>query len=168
LIDGHTHDAQPQMETQLKLLYTAVTRSCARLIFAETRSSAAGDDFFRWLEGEKLAERMVQWEGAGQAEEQGQGEGIYRSSDECCALGIQRAMTNGGIRALRIAAEYFQRAGDKAQNLLERVLLQEQVELVREGFSSALGDAETLTPTHESELAALVLRCVDLQLYRDA
>ncbi|KAJ1437500.1 P-loop containing nucleoside triphosphate hydrolase protein [Ochromonadaceae sp. CCMP2298] len=167
LIDGHTHDAQPQMETQLKLLYTAITRSRDRFIFAETRSSAAGDAFFRWLDREKLAERMVQREGAGRAEGQG-GEGLYRSNDEWRALGIQLAMSNGGIPALRIAAEYFQRAGDKAQNLLERVLLQEQVERAREGFSSALGDAETLTPTHESELADVVLRCVALQLYQDA
>jgi hypothetical protein len=77
-------------------------------------------------------------------------------------------MSNGGIPVLRNAAKCFQRAGDKAQNLLERVLLQEQVERAREGFSSALGDAETLTPAHEVELAALVLRCVELQLYQDA
>jgi len=58
------------METQLKLLYTAVTRSCARLIFAETRSSAAGDTFFRWLEGLQLAARVAvkREQGAGQAE----------------------------------------------------------------------------------------------------
>ncbi|KAJ1415201.1 P-loop containing nucleoside triphosphate hydrolase protein [Ochromonadaceae sp. CCMP2298] len=167
LIDGHMHDTQPQMETQLKLLYTAITRSCARLIFAETRSSAAGDAFFRWLEREKLAEKMIQRDGAGQAEGQG-GEGIYRSNDELRALGIQLAMSDGGIPALRIAAKYFQRAGDKAQNLLERVSLQEQVERAREGFSAALGDADTLAPAHEVELAALVLQCVELQLYQDA
>ncbi|KAJ1423226.1 hypothetical protein B484DRAFT_398718 [Ochromonadaceae sp. CCMP2298] len=41
---------------------------------------------------------------------------------------------------------------------LERVLLQEQVERARGGFSSALGDAKTLTSAPELELAALVLR----------
>ncbi|KAJ1434066.1 P-loop containing nucleoside triphosphate hydrolase protein, partial [Ochromonadaceae sp. CCMP2298] len=180
LIDGEKDgpNIPPQMEAQLKLLYTAVTRSCARLIFAETRSSAAGDAFFRWLDRQQLAERMEkreQGQGGAEGQEQGggeegegQGERGYLSNDEWRARGIQLAMSNGGIPVLRNAAKCFQRAGDKAQNLLERVLLQEQVERAREGFSSALGDAETLTPAHEVELTALVLRCVELQLYQDA
>ncbi|KAJ1425162.1 P-loop containing nucleoside triphosphate hydrolase protein [Ochromonadaceae sp. CCMP2298] len=133
----------PDMETQLKLLYTAVTRSCTRLIIAETHSSAADDAFFRWLEELQLAERMEKREqGQGGAEGQGQGEGKE--------------------------GEGQGRAGDKAQNLRERVLLQEQVERAREGFTNALGDAATLTPAHEVELAALVLWCVELQLYQNA
>ncbi|KAJ1443989.1 P-loop containing nucleoside triphosphate hydrolase protein [Ochromonadaceae sp. CCMP2298] len=186
LIDGEKEgpNIPPQMETQLKLLYTAVTRSCARLIFAETRFSAAGDAFFRWLDRQQLAERMAikrEWgahEKGGQGGEQVLGEGKegeeegeeergYLSNDEWRTRGIQLAMSNSGP-ALRIAAKCFVRAGDKAHNLLSRVVAQEQVERAREGFSATLGDATTLTPTHESELAALVLRCVELQLYQDA
>ena len=36
-------NAFPHLETQLKLLYTAVTRSCRRVIFAET------SEFTSWL-----------------------------------------------------------------------------------------------------------------------
>jgi hypothetical protein len=55
----------PQLEGQLKLLYTAVTRCCNRLIFAETRRSEAGLGFFRWLggrdreQGRALAEEFM-------------------------------------------------------------------------------------------------------------
>ena len=38
----------PEIEAQLKLLYTAVTRCIERLFFAETSSSKAGDAFVRW------------------------------------------------------------------------------------------------------------------------
>jgi hypothetical protein len=170
LIDGEKEgpNIPPQMETQLKLLYTAVTRSCARLIFAETRSSDAGGAFFRWLDRLQLAVRMDKGGADGEGKEgEGQEERGYLSNDEWRARGIQLAMS-GGIPALLKAAKCFVRAGDKAHNLLECVVAQEQVERAREGFSATLGDATTLTPTHESELAALVLRCVELQLYQDA
>lgn len=39
----------PEIEGQLKLLYTAVTRSMDRLFFAESRASIAGDAFVRWI-----------------------------------------------------------------------------------------------------------------------
>ena len=38
----------PDIEAQLKLLYTAVTRCIERLFFVETTSSKAGDAFIRW------------------------------------------------------------------------------------------------------------------------
>jgi hypothetical protein len=38
----------PEIEAQLKLLYTAVTRCIERLFFVETTSSRAGDAFIRW------------------------------------------------------------------------------------------------------------------------
>jgi hypothetical protein len=43
-------DEHPEIETHLKLLYTAVTRSQRRLNFVETVSSKAGSAFFRRLE----------------------------------------------------------------------------------------------------------------------
>ena len=39
----------PEVEGQLKLLYTAVTRCIERLFFAETMSSISGDAFVRWM-----------------------------------------------------------------------------------------------------------------------
>jgi hypothetical protein len=43
-------DEHPEVETHLKLLYTAVTRSQRRLNFVETASSKAASAFFRRLE----------------------------------------------------------------------------------------------------------------------
>ena len=40
---------RPEIEGQLKLLYTAATRCIQRLYFAETASSLAGDAFVRWI-----------------------------------------------------------------------------------------------------------------------
>ena len=39
----------PEVEGQLKLLYTAVTRCIERLFFAETKSTVSGDAFVRWM-----------------------------------------------------------------------------------------------------------------------
>lgn len=41
-------DKYPEVECQLKLLYTAVTRTVERLFFAETSTTVAGDAFIRW------------------------------------------------------------------------------------------------------------------------
>lgn len=45
----------PELETQLKLLYTATTRCSKRLFFVETEESIAGKSFFRWLTTKELA-----------------------------------------------------------------------------------------------------------------
>ncbi len=51
--------ASPHVETQLKLLYTAITRSCRTLRFVETSDSPAGAAFFQWLQDKALAEPHV-------------------------------------------------------------------------------------------------------------
>ncbi len=51
--------ACPHAETQLKLLYTAITRSCRTLLFAETSDSPAGAAFFQWLQDKALAEPYI-------------------------------------------------------------------------------------------------------------
>jgi hypothetical protein len=59
LSDGRGTIIAPQVESQLKMLYTAITRCCDRLIFAETRSSVAGSLFFRYMKSLQLAEPLV-------------------------------------------------------------------------------------------------------------
>lgn len=50
-------ESYPQMEGQLKLIYTAITRCSKRLFFAETESTIAGQAFYKWLTvTHKLAE----------------------------------------------------------------------------------------------------------------
>jgi superfamily I DNA/RNA helicase len=72
----------PQVETQLKLLYTAMTRSCNRLIFIGTTRSDAGDVFFRWLREKHIAEELII----------GEGKEII-TGDELTAQGIQCALS---------------------------------------------------------------------------
>jgi hypothetical protein len=48
----------PQLESQLKVLYTAITRSCNRLVFVETRVTVAGSAFFRWLHEKQIAMQL--------------------------------------------------------------------------------------------------------------
>ena len=49
----------PQVESQLKLLYTAVTRSSRSLIFVETAKSVAGTAFCLWLETMRLGQPLA-------------------------------------------------------------------------------------------------------------
>jgi len=50
--------AYPELEMQLKLLYTAITRCRNRLFFLETRASNAGDKFYRELVTKRLADKQ--------------------------------------------------------------------------------------------------------------
>jgi hypothetical protein len=94
--------AHPQVEMQLKRLYTAVTRSCHRLILVETRASLAGEAFFRWLEAEGLAEPLA----AAGAEEE-----ALVTADELRAQGVDLA--------LAAASE----AGPMVRSLLHKAVL---------------------------------------------
>ena len=42
-----TGKSAPYLESQIKLLYTAMTRCCDRLVFVETKKTKAGVAFFR-------------------------------------------------------------------------------------------------------------------------
>jgi hypothetical protein len=76
----------PQLEPQLKMLYTAITRSMNRLLFVETEHTPAGDAFFRWLKENRLADKFD----LSAAKEQG--EARYITSDEWKVRGIQFAL----------------------------------------------------------------------------
>ena len=49
----------PQLETQLKLLYTGITRCSRRLFFLETKKSIAGQAFFKWLTRDRFEKDPV-------------------------------------------------------------------------------------------------------------
>jgi hypothetical protein len=93
----------PQLEGQLKLLYTGITRCCNRLVFAETRKSDAGVSFFRWLTrgtvDKKIAEDFAQVYGkkptkAGDrsVEEETEDNMELMTNDEWRARGVDLAM----------------------------------------------------------------------------
>jgi hypothetical protein len=106
----------PQVESQLKLLYTAVTRSSRSLIFVETAESVAGTAFCLWLETMGLGEPL-----AGPDSEialEMSGGGMLMSSGEQLAQGLELAVVAASEESLVAresllsnAAKCFERAG---------------------------------------------------------
>jgi hypothetical protein len=80
----------PHMEAQLKLLYTAITRSCRTLTFAETSESKAGAAFFRWLQDKDLAEPLTETD---EINDWAAGAGEYNFEEWCRAQGLTLAAT---------------------------------------------------------------------------
>jgi hypothetical protein len=106
----------PQVELQLKLLYTAVTRSSRSLIFVETAASAAGTAFCQWLEITGLGEQLAGPDSE-IAREMSAG-GMLMSSGELLARGLELAVVSGSEESLAArqsllsnAAKCFERAG---------------------------------------------------------
>jgi hypothetical protein len=146
----------PQVETQLKLLYTAMTRSCNRLIFIETMRSEAGDAFFRWLREKQLAEELVIIEG----------EEEMMTGDELTARGIQLALAAGGVSTLSLlqkALECFKRAGNKA--LIDRTSAQLDAFLLQKDLDQYEG---MLGPSVEEKAAKIIYGLVEGHLLEEA
>ena len=64
LIEGGLNNGEgtvkaPHLESQIKLLYTAITRCCDRLIFVEAVKTAAGTAFFRRLSAAGLIDERA-------------------------------------------------------------------------------------------------------------
>ena len=88
-LDRDTHgmmQTHPELERQLKLLYTAVTRSISKLYFAESGSNVSVEAFRRWIIESQLAVRQrVDNIGA-----------FSRTQDEWHAAGVDHAATAEG------------------------------------------------------------------------
>jgi hypothetical protein len=96
--DDNFHNKYPELEAQLKLLYTAVTRCIDRLFFCETVKSIAGDAFIRYITtlsigGSKVS--SVQWHDGNQAiatlNDIDSIENMLMSSDEWLVSGVANA-----------------------------------------------------------------------------
>ena len=155
----------PQMETQLKLLYTAITRCCQNLIFVETKESLSGVAFFNWLNTKELAEETT----AVHAEEE------YRTSDEWRVEGIKSMIAaqgdSGGITMghLTRAIKCFGRSGAHADNLMTRAVTQQNVEVMKEYlFERIMEGDEELSVTDQNETMNLVMKCLDNALPQQA
>ena len=120
----HYGQCFPQLEGQLKLLYTGITRCCHRLVFVERRLSPAGSEFTRLLEGRKAAERVTQASlRASEDGSDGLTNVVLMTGDEWRVRGIDFALSvsaedeGSGPEAeamLRKAVQCFDRAGDFA------------------------------------------------------
>ena len=92
----------PELETQLKQLYTAVTRCCKRLIFAETGDSVAFDAFKKWAYVRREKDtRLI--------------DSINLSNVEANVMTMEQ-WTKNGLK-FAIAAESSANLGDSLKNL---------------------------------------------------
>ena len=118
----HYGQCFPQLEGQLKLLYTGITRCCHRLVFVERQLSPAGSEFTRLLEGRKAAERVTKASlRASEDGSDGLAPVVLMTGDEWRVRGIDFALSvseeGSGPEAesmLRKAVQCFDRAGDFA------------------------------------------------------
>jgi len=118
-----------EIETQLKQLYTAITRCIERLFFVETGDSEAGAAFVRWLtEKEKIATKQTI----------ATTEQVVKTPDEWNALGMDYAMNADNSEELERTAFWLDKAANcfgeaKAKNLERYVAVHKaSVELRRE------------------------------------
>jgi hypothetical protein len=144
----------PQIELQLKLLYTAITRGCNRLLFAESQSTSLWSVFTRWLSARNLAGPFNP--SAGGAVE-------FMTSDEWRVRGIELAMSAEGSDAelfLQRAVRCFELAGDSA--LKARAAAHLDVEQYCSRLTQSCGGAltGTMKPRDEIETVRLATRAV--------
>ncbi|KAK3250993.1 hypothetical protein CYMTET_39659 [Cymbomonas tetramitiformis] len=128
-------DGLPELECQLKLLYTAVTRCCRRLVLVETTRSSAADAFSRWLSSQDMAEKYIS----------GDPGAARMTNDEWRVRGIDYALNAEAAESveeripwLMRAVGCFERAGDpslgaKARIQVKAALLCQKVQACEQG-----------------------------------
>jgi hypothetical protein len=97
----------PEVEGQLKLLYTGVTRCINRLFFAETSNSVSGAAFVRWLTTRCL---HGQSEALGIRSSVDNVEKMTLTPDEWCCRGLENAMMAETTEDLMNAESLLERA----------------------------------------------------------
>eukprot|EP00597_Dinobryon_sp_UTEXLB2267_P010567 CAMPEP_0170100792 /NCGR_PEP_ID=MMETSP0020_2-20130122/1864_1 /TAXON_ID=98059 /ORGANISM="Dinobryon sp., Strain UTEXLB2267" /LENGTH=664 /DNA_ID=CAMNT_0010323745 /DNA_START=228 /DNA_END=2219 /DNA_ORIENTATION=- len=153
----------PQVETQLKLLYTAITRSCNRLIFVETHNSVAGSAFFSWLQANELAEPLI-FEEDNAEEVSGQ----IMTGDEWRARGIDCAVSAEGpsaISLLQSAVQCFKKAKDS--KLFLRASVELKLKEMIQRWKSRNVD-KRLNLSEEKEAVELMEKLLTQQLFLEA
>ena len=183
-VDSQYQYAHPQLEPQLKLLYTAVTRCINRLVFVESRKSRIGGIFFRWLKRMELADSFafpsadpaqLVTDSVSEVSVEGVGTFTLMTRDEWKMRGIDFALTAGSssdnsdtssAQRFEQAAYCFQRAGDSS--LRSIALACQQLELVKHTyFHDLLGQERPLVSTEEVEIANVLQRCLRLSLIQE-
>lgn len=145
----------PQIESQLKLLYTAITRGCNRLLFAESQSTSLWSVVTRWLSARNLAGPFNPGAGGGAVE--------FMTSDEWRVRGIELAMSAEGSDAglfLQRAVRCFELAGDSALKARAAAHLDVEQYCSRLTHSSGGALTGTMKPRDEFETVRLATRAV--------
>ncbi len=106
-------DKYPEVESQLKLLYTAVTRTVERLFFAETSSSVAGDAFIRWATETSVKNRhdhSTREKALATISDANSLENMAMNQDEWVAAGLQNAEAADNAEDDGEAKTFFKKA----------------------------------------------------------
>jgi len=115
LLGRASHDFKfcyPEVERQLKLLYTAVTRCIDRLFFAETSSSISGDAFVRFLTT-KTVKNVFDTQAIATLNKIGDIENMTLTQDEWLASGI----TNAEAAEAEVTSDF-----EHAKSLMEKAI----------------------------------------------
>jgi superfamily I DNA/RNA helicase len=157
------HHLPLEMELELKLLYVAITRSCNRLFFIETKESPSGQAWFRRLHEEGLAQPLSHCDTA-----QLFSESRAMTADDWRVEGIETASLVEGCTAettdvaLRHAAECFRNASDtvllrRAEAHLRAILCERQARAALSHLT--LSDPSSLPPCKTCKTAQASLLC---------
>ena len=160
-----------QLETQLKVLYTAITRCCNRLMFAECGRSTTMCDFYRLLKTKNLAEPLllssIARVDSSSTTTATAAAAVLMTSDEWRARGIEFIIAADGGEAstalITQAISCFESAGDKDLKTLASATLdlhsaEEALEATeKHGFSAKL----------EIDFSSLILHSLRLSISLD-
>jgi hypothetical protein len=143
----------PEMEWELKMLYTAITRCQNRFVFVETKPTSSGSQFFRWLTDSHLAEQHP--------ERRGETADLLMTNDEWRMKGIEFALRAEDanevetiITRLETALACFERAVDT--DLAKRVKLLLRATKFRQHHLSG----DTIRAEIEAEAIQIVQECL--------
>ena len=157
----------PQLEGQLKLLYTCITRCSSRLVFLETKFSNAGEVFFRKFSDMELIQPL-------NISRLADIEAVFMTSDEWKARGIDFTLSACGENSesfLLKAVECFENA--RLEDLKLRAQCHIQLEIKRSlalrrvlvSDSSAVdADDSNISPFSldvQSELSELIVKSLE-------
>jgi hypothetical protein len=160
----------PELESNLKLLYTGITRCIQRLFFVETRKSVAGDGFLRWIattpKGRSQMEALAVVHTVDNVEK------MTRTPDEWQSAGLDNAMMaevsdspDGAVLYLEKAIYCFEQIGDKS--LAKKARSHRQSARFRCDME-ALARTETIdSHSIELQVASVVEKLLSERLYAE-
>ena len=148
---------KPELEPQLKLLYTAITRCCKRLFFIQTTETISGKAFIRWTIEQKLAEKQS----SSTIE-------IARTPDEWRTTGVDYATIADSCESSSTAVEWLDRAIGCFKQVNETKLIRKAQTNKDSVKLRVILDELDLTQTsdddlvnHESHVSQLVYSCLE-------
>ncbi|KAL3919812.1 MAG: hypothetical protein SGILL_003567 [Bacillariaceae sp.] len=159
-------DSAPELETQLKLLYTAITRCSKRLFFAETNPSIAGSAFKKWCTVTEKPLAVVQ--------SVTNVDRLKKTADEWAASGINFGMEADNSEELEQSKVWLTQAGFDFQKANSNELIErstahlKSVEFQMYVRTKIRGLESRLAKGDEEQAANLILALLENSLVNQA